>query len=239
MDMSGPGAAGLLERSRAYVDAGHDEYFTYEQRAALETARSAGTHLNFWTGNEAYWAVRFEGRDMVCYKETQSDVKLDKEGEWTGTFRDARPMNPKGPRPENALTGTLFAANAQRVDPILLDGQTYGGHRAWRGTSLEAGWSGYVKPGVLGHEWDQAVDNGHSPPHLQRISSTRVENIQVIQDHGSTFDTGAATHTLVLFKGEGGGGWTFGAGTVQWSWALSEVRACAVASAVAKLRRRF
>ena len=27
---------------------------------------------------------------------------------WTGTWRDARPINPEGPQPENALTGTIF-----------------------------------------------------------------------------------------------------------------------------------
>jgi hypothetical protein len=40
---------------------GHDEYWSWEQRRAVETARDAwGVHLNFWSANEAYWAVRFE-----------------------------------------------------------------------------------------------------------------------------------------------------------------------------------
>ena len=223
-DMSGPSAFSLLERSRSYVDAGHDEYFSYPQRAALESARSEGTHLNFWSGNEAYWSVRYSGRDLICYKETQSDEKLDPEpGSWTGTFRDARDINPVGAMPENGLTGTMFAANAQRHDPIMLDGPGFGSHRAWRGTRLEGGWAGHAKPGVLGHEWDHPVDNGSSPPFLQRLTSTTVSNIQVIQDHGSTFDTGSATHSIVLFRSPESGAWTFGAGTVQFSWALGDL----------------
>lgn len=49
-------------------------------------------------------------------QETQSTTKLDpRKDMWTGTWRDARPINPDGPQPENALQGTIFAVNAQRV----------------------------------------------------------------------------------------------------------------------------
>ena len=51
------------------------EYWTYGQRDAIERARRRGVHLNFWSANEAYWAVRFEGRTMICYKETQNTQK--------------------------------------------------------------------------------------------------------------------------------------------------------------------
>ena len=78
-------------------------------------------------------------RTLVCYKETQSLTKLDPlEGSWTGTFRDARPINPRGAMPENALSGTLFAANAQRVDSLVVDARAFGLHRIWRNTSVGA-----------------------------------------------------------------------------------------------------
>jgi len=78
-------------------------------------------------------------RTLVCYKEAQSVAKLDPlPDEWTGTFRDARPINPRGAMPENALTGTMFAANAQRHDPLIVDGARFGRHRAWRGTAARA-----------------------------------------------------------------------------------------------------
>jgi len=194
----------VLSRSRAYVSVGHDEYWTYEQREALERWRSRGLHLNFWSANEAYWAVRFpkgDARTMVIYKETQSLEKLDAPGEWTGTFRDARAINPRGAMPENALTGTMFAANAQRVDPVVLDGARFGAHRAWRGTAVRTGRQTRVAlAGVLGHEWDEVVDNGASPPLLQKLSETSVDNVQCIMDHGATFDSGSATHNLVRFS---------------------------------------
>jgi hypothetical protein len=125
-DLSSPARARrLLRRSTAYLSVGHDEYWSYEQRAAVEEARDKhGVHLNFWSANEAYWAVRWEGsrhapetidlagdgaagddskedagRTIVCYKETQSLSKLDPlNGSWTGTFRDSAPHNPKGAR---------------------------------------------------------------------------------------------------------------------------------------------
>ena len=155
-DLATSRAAPLLARSRAYLSVGHDEYWTYAQRAAIEAARDRprGLHLNFWSANEAYWAVRLERsrydaadaaeeeeppRTLVCYKEAQSVAKLDPlPDEWTGTFRDARPINPRGAMPENALTGTMFAANAQRHDPLIVDGARFGRHRAWRGTAARA-----------------------------------------------------------------------------------------------------
>jgi hypothetical protein len=54
-----------------------------------------------WAG----WPAE-EYRTLVVYKETQSTTKLDPEKDmWTGTWRDARPINPEGPQPENSLTG--------------------------------------------------------------------------------------------------------------------------------------
>jgi hypothetical protein len=40
-----------------------------------------------------------------------------------------------------------------------------------------------------------------------------------IQDHGSVFDTGSATHRLTMYRASSGS-LVFGAGTVQWVWAL-------------------
>ena len=91
----------------------------------------------------------------------------------------------------------------------------------------EADESGAVPPplvlmaGLLGHEWDEDVDNGWRPAGLQRLSETTVDNVQVIQDYGATFDSGTATHTLVLHRRAApSNALVFGAGTVQWSWGL-------------------
>ena len=272
-DMGVPARArALLARSHAYLSVGHDEYWSYEQRAAIEAARDrpdGGLHLNFWSANEAYWAIRFERsrydpppsrradttahvdvsadgtvvgattalddalladeqedppRVLVCYKETQALTKLDPlPGAWTGTFRDARPLNPRGAMPENALSGTMFCANAHRVDALVVDGGRFGRHRAWWGTSVASMSFGQpplaLYPGVLGHEWDEDVDNGWRPPALQTLSTTTIHNVQAIVDYGATFDSATCTHSLVLHR-RSSGALVFGAGTVQWSWGL-------------------
>ena len=77
----------LIQKHKLYLSVGHDEYVSYEQRAVLEEARDNGVNLAFLSGNEFYWAVRFENstvgtnhagyRTMVCYKESQSNEKLE------------------------------------------------------------------------------------------------------------------------------------------------------------------
>lgn len=64
------------------------------------------------------------------------------------------------------------------------------------------------------------MDNGWRPAALQTLATTTIDNVQVIQDAGAVFDSGTATHSLVLHRRPGRGAWTFGAGTVQWSWGL-------------------
>jgi len=103
-----------LRQHKIFLSVGDDEYWSREQRRNVELARVSGVHLQFWSGNEMFWKIRWEAsptesqpqaatdeegaelRTMVCYKDTQEDVKLDPSpGHWTGTFRDARRINPE------------------------------------------------------------------------------------------------------------------------------------------------
>jgi len=217
---------------RAYITIGHDEYWSGRQRQNIAKARDHGLNLMFLSGNEMYWRVRWEEdadgidhRTLVVYKETQSLTKIDPDmDEWTGTFRDARDINPLGGWPENELTGTIFTVNAWRDDFLEVpDG--YGLLRFWRNTSLALQQEGSAPvvipvPGLLGHEWDEDIDNGWRPAGLMRLSKTVVDNVQYLQDQGATFDAGTATHRLTMYRSQGAGGLVFGAGTVQWSWGL-------------------
>ena len=136
-------------------------------------------------------------------------------GAWTGTFRDNRPINPVGAMPENALTGTIFTVNAQRVDSLRVP-SAFSRLRWWKNTpvaELPSGQSYHSFPGVLGHEWDEDLDNGYRPEGLIRLSDTVVNNVQYIHDHGSVFDTGSGRHSLVLYKSQKSNAIVFGAGT--------------------------
>jgi hypothetical protein len=218
-------------KPRLFLSVGHDEYWSGRQRLLVEAARDNGVSLGFFSGNEVYWRIRYEPsladgvshRTVVVYKDSQSMVKLDPHpAEWTGTFRDGRLINPLGAWPENALTGTLFTVNAWRHDALEVPAAKYGGHRFWRHTKVAAATADdtYTSiPGILGHEWDEDIDNGARPPGLQRLSETTLDNLYMLQDEGATFDSGSATHHLTLYR-HPSGALVFGGGTCQWGWGL-------------------
>ena len=88
----------------------------------------------------------------------------------------------------------------------------------------------HTPKGVLGHEWDEVVDNGWSPPNLQKLVYYG-RQCPMLTRTGAVFDSCSATHNLVLSRHEESGAWTFGSGTVQWSWALDDRMASKRASA--------
>jgi hypothetical protein len=226
----------LISTHRVFLSVGHDEYWSGNQRANVEAARAAGVHLTFFSGNESFWKTRWESsvdgsntpyRTLVCYKETHANAPIDPDDPptWTGTWRDPRFSPPAdGGRPENALSGTIYYVDSYRRDSITVPA-AYGGLRFWRNTSiatLAAGTTYTFPPGTLGYEWDQDVDNGFRPAGLVDMSSTTVDvsnSGSYLQDYGSTYGAGVATHNLTLYRANSGA-LVFGAGTVQWSWGL-------------------
>ena len=216
---------------KTFLSVGHDEYWSGTQRDNVEAARAAGVNLAFFAGNESFWKTRWEPstadgsstdwRTLVCYKETHANAKIDPTPVWTGTWRDPRFSPPAdGGRPENAVTGTMFRVNSgtSAIDVPAADGKM----RIWRNTSIASqapGQTATLADGTLGYEWDEAPDNGFRPPGLVQLSSTTRSGVQVLQDYGSTYGSGTATHHLTLYRAPSGA-LVFGAGTIQWSWGL-------------------
>jgi hypothetical protein len=94
--------------------------------------------------------------------------------------------------------------------------------RFWRNTDvakLQSGESASLGNGILGHEWNEDLDNGFRPAGLIRMSRTTVNNVAYIQDYGTIYDSGTATHSLTLYRARSGA-IVFSAGTVQWPWGL-------------------
>ncbi len=215
------------------MSSGHDEYWSGQQRANVETARDAGVNLAFFSGNESFWKTRWEPsidgsstsyRTLVCYKETAANAKIDPSTEWTGTWRDPRFSPPAdGGRPENALTGTLYRVNAtrERHDP---------GPRGRRQDAPLAQHERRHAPGdgvatlttgSLGYEWDEAPDVPSRPPGSFNLSTTTlaITDGKYLLDNGLTYGNGTATHHLTMYRAPSGA-LVFGAGTVQWVWGL-------------------
>lgn len=224
-------AGGLLLKHKVFLSVGHDEYWSGGQRANVAAARAAGVHLAFFSGNEVFWKTRWESsidgsgapyRTLVCYKETTANAKIDPSPLWTGTWRDPRFTPPAdGGRPENELTGTIFMVNDGATTSITVPSDD-GKMRFWRNTpvsTLAASATATLPNGTLGYEWDIDADNGSRPPGLIRLSTTTVTNAPLLQDYGSTYASGTATHSLTLYK-HSSGALVFGAGTVQWAWGL-------------------
>jgi hypothetical protein len=221
----------LLLQHRLFLSVGHDEYWSGIERTNVETARTNGVNLGFFSGNEIFWKTRWESsidgsntpyRTLVCYKETHANAKIDPTPTWTGSWRDPRFSPPSdGGRPENALSGTIFMVNGPVSDSIQVPA-AYGSLRFWRNTSvasLAPGTTATFASGTLGYEWDESPDNNFRPAGLIFLSSTTVSTDPILQDYGSTYATGVATHNLTLYR-DPSGALVFGAGTVQWSWGL-------------------
>ncbi|HEX5917856.1 MAG TPA: DUF4082 domain-containing protein [Nocardioides sp.] len=157
----------------------------------------------------------------MSYKETHANAKIDPQpNTWTGTWRDPRFSPPAdGGRPENGLTGTMFAINCCAINMVV--GQADGQMRFWRNTrvaALGANATTTIGTNVIGYEWDEDPDNGFRPPGTFRVSQTAGSG-ERLQDHGSAYAQGQATHAMTTYRAPSGA-LVFGAGTIQWAWAL-------------------
>ncbi|HEX5474874.1 MAG TPA: N,N-dimethylformamidase beta subunit family domain-containing protein [Vicinamibacterales bacterium] len=223
----------MLLQHKIFLSVGHDEYWSGQQRANIESARAAGLSLAFFSGNEMFWKTRYESsidgsgtpyRTLVCYKETHANAKIDPlPNVWTGTWRDPRFSPPAdGGRPENAVTGTIFTVNDGAQTAIRVPA-SFGSQPFWRHTSIATmapGTTAVLTDGTLGYEWDEPLDNGFEPSGVLELSRTTVDVPSKLLDYGSSYGSGTATHSLTLYRDPVGHGLVFGAGTVQWSWGL-------------------
>jgi len=225
---------------KMYLTAGHDEYWSGQQRANVEAAVAQGVNMSFLTGNDIFWKTRWENstdgtntpyRTLVSYKETWPEQKIDPQDPptWTGTWRDPTFSPPAdGGRPENGLTGTLFMVNGNQGDQnsyhsILVPAQ-YAGLRFWRNTAvanLQAGQTYALPAGTLGFEWNVVPDNGFEPAGSINMSSTTLDvSPNFLLNYGTVFGSGTATHSLHLYRNQTSKALVFSAGTVDYAWGL-------------------
>ena len=98
----------LLDGVRLYLSVGHDEYWTWGMRDAVEGFVARGGNAAFFSGNTAFWQVRLEdgGDTMVAWKTRYRDdpvVGTAQECTVTGLW-----SNRYTGRPENTMTGVSF-----------------------------------------------------------------------------------------------------------------------------------
>jgi hypothetical protein len=223
-----------IREHKVFLSVGHDEYWSGTQRANVEAARDRGVHLAFLSGNIMFWKTRWEEsmdasgapyRTLVCYKDTHAGEKIDPlPGVWTGTWRDPRySPSTDGGRPENALTGTIFMVNAPANNEIKVP-EALGKFRFWRNTAVanqSPGQTAIVGLGTVGYEWDEDLNNGFRPAGLIRLSTNTLNMPSYLQDYGSTYGPGVATHSLTLYRHDSGA-LVFSAAATRWTWGLDD-----------------
>ncbi len=221
--------AGLLLNSKSYVDVGHDEYWSQSQFANVKAAADAGVNLAFLSGNQIYWdtqlapsfdASHTPNRNIIEYKDIWSGAQIDPNGTangGAGLFRD--PVYGPG-TPENSLSGPIFTVDDSGTLSNITIPASMSQLRFWRNTSVASG-NGGTLTNLLGYEWDSDLDNGFRPGGLIDMSSTTMNVNTLLLDNGLTTGPGTATHSLTLYRDPTSGALVFGAGTVMWSWGLS------------------
>ncbi len=224
-----------IRNHKLFISAGHDEYWSGAHRANVEAAANAGVHLAFFTANEVYWKTRFENnyRTLVTYKDMGAAKNDPVSGVWTGMWRDLKGAAYDAGRPENGLTGTIYAACCSQFDPFTVP-EADGKMRFWRNTNvatLAPGQTATFPTGLLGWEWDEDRDNGFRPAGLIHLSTTNVtlnydatlgKNGYITDSVANTTNTvgsGLGTHHLTLYK-RPSGAYVFGAGTINIAYAL-------------------
>lgn len=204
---------GLLLRHRAYINLGHDEYWSKSIRDGVEKARDAGVGLAFLGANDAYWQIRFEpdsqgivDRTIVCYKIARIDPLYGKQNELvTTTWRDSLIG-----RPENALIGIMYVSWTRSIGfpwTVSTDAPSY----LLNGTKLTPGRT--YGCDYVGYEWDRVIDNGKTPPNLRIIGNSSIVG------HDGVEDTSNTTYYIAP-----SGAFVFASGSIYWAYALDDFR---------------
>jgi hypothetical protein len=215
-----PGACRLL------IVAGHDEYWTWEMRDAVESFTRRGGNLAVFGANTCWWQMRLDdgGRTMICYRDALADPATAEGRPERATVEwSSAPVS----RPENALTGLSFRLGAgcwtPSMDPMHDEEYTvrFADHWVFEGTGLADG--DRFGRGCLGYETDAAdIDERDGAPRVTGRDGTPSSfTVLATADlrHWAGFGQGGAATMGVFTSGRGT---VFNAGTVNWGAALGD-----------------
>ncbi|MFG1682389.1 N,N-dimethylformamidase beta subunit family domain-containing protein [Nonomuraea sp. NPDC049269] len=213
----------LLSRYRLLVINGHDEYWSWEMRDAVEAFARAGGNIAIFSGNTCWWQVRFEDdlRTMVCYRDAVADPLSRTDPGRTTVEWPSDPVN----RPENTLTGLTFRNGAGCwVDSRVMSQESYTArftdHWVYAGTGLRDGDT--FGRGALGYETDaadlewldgvpRATGRDGTPPSFVVLATADLS-------HWRRYGRGGAA-TMGVHRL--GAGTIFNAGTINWGNTLA------------------
>lgn len=202
----------LLLQHKAFIDVGHDEYWTWQMRDHVEHARDSGLNLGFFGSNTSYWQIRFEpstagaipDRTIVCYKSpTQDPMAASSATSYltTTAFR-YKPVK----RPEEAMVGVTYLGwfNGPNKDMVITDAASW----IFENTGAQ---DGTHLPGLVGYECDRITS-----PHPQ--GTGRVAHSPWIGVNNKVFYSDMAYYI------SRSGSAVVATGTMAWSWGLDDFR---------------
>ena len=198
----------LLKKRRMFISVGHDEYWTKQERDAVEAARDAGVNIAFFGGNEAYWQGRIEdstagakARVLTVYKDARLDPQARTNPKETTILFEDPPVS----RPESLMTGVAYGSNTTPDYEPWRPAST--GSWIFAGTGIAEGQS---FPGIVGYEYDHMAVPQERPAGLTVVGSSSVNGF-----------LGDDTAISSLYQAASGST-VFAAGTVAWSWGLDD-----------------
>ncbi len=165
---------GLLAGYRLMVSVGHDEYWSWPMRNAVDTFVERGGNHAIFSGNTSFWQVRLtdDAQTMVCHKRsagaTDPVVRTDQGHLLTSMWSD-----PRIGRPETSTIGLSFSrggyARVGRGTPRSSGAFTVHRpeHWAFDGSDLCAGDALGLGSYIVGYEVDGcalSLDNGLPVP---------------------------------------------------------------------------
>jgi hypothetical protein len=211
-------SSNVLEGIGALVSAGHDEYWTAEERAQVDAALASGkTSLAYFGANGSFWRVRFANdargrplRTMICYK---SDPHLDPIPGSTVRFRD-RP----NPQPESNLFGIMYDSVQAFLYPLVVGDPQ---HWLFQGAEVHRG---EALPNLLGIEFDRLWPEVGIP-----------EGVVTMMENPVLRDLGTASASQVVERNLPKGNMVFAAGSISWPAALNPQDVDAVDDRVARM----
>jgi hypothetical protein len=198
MDIDGDGH--LLDGAHALFTAGHDEYWTPQERAHVTAARNAGMNIAFMGANTMFRRTRMARtrlgprRLVICYKTSYlQDPMYGKDNALvTSDWRE-----PPHPDPESSLTGTLYESDPVTAGFVIAapDSWIFARTGVRKGTKFT---------GLVGIEYDRV--NPVYP--VQRP-------IQVLS-HSPLSCRGVHSYADSAYYTHRGGAGVFNTGTMRW-----------------------
>ncbi|MGZ4132008.1 MAG: N,N-dimethylformamidase beta subunit family domain-containing protein [Actinomycetota bacterium] len=150
----------VLDGHRTFVTVGHDEYWSWKMRDAVDTFTAAGGNAAIFSGNTCFWQVRFEDdhRSMTCFKyAAHQDPVLGTPDErfLTGVWADKRIG-----RPEHETIGLSFTRGGYSRYGLGAP-RSSGGYTVWQpehwvfeGTDLRYGDEFGTEDAIVSYEVD-------------------------------------------------------------------------------------